>query len=100
MKDLKIKAIHIYQSATFDKRDENYFSALPIPHKRPLTLKYLEDMRAVEIESDYSHIIVPMDNIRAIYLWDAEAERYMVEYNSKYRFDSCTPTKKAKPVKE
>lgn len=84
----------------FDKRDETYFSALPIAHKKPLTLTYLDEMRAVEVKSDYSHIIIPVDNICAIYLWDAEADRYMEDYNAKHGIVAPAPVRKPKAVKE
>ena len=69
---MKIRAIKTYQSVTFEKRSENFFSIVPISGKPAIEINLLKDILAIEVKSDKDHVIIPLTNVSAIHPWIEE----------------------------
>lgn len=69
---MKIRAIKTYQSVSFEKRAENFFSIVPIQGKPAIEINLLPELMAVEVKSNKDHVIIPLTNISAIHPWIAE----------------------------
>lgn len=93
----KIKAVKLYQSATFEKRSETHFTVLPVSGKIAPTLEFNKDMMCIEIQSKNDHILVPLTNIACIYLWDDAADKYLED---KKEIDSVKGTLKGSDIKK
>jgi hypothetical protein len=75
---MKIKAIKMYQSVTFEKRAETHFTVLPVTNKPSTKLEFHKDIMCVSVKSDRDHILVPLTNICSIELWiDDECNSYL-----------------------
>jgi len=71
---MKIRAIKTYQSVTFEKRSENFFSIIPISGKPAIEINMIKELMAIEVKSDKDHVIIPLTNVSAIHPWIAEDE--------------------------
>ena len=67
--DYPLKAIRTYQAVTFERKSVTFFTLHQLPGKPIIKLKYLKDMNAIEIKSDKDHVLVPVTNVSAMYLW-------------------------------
>lgn len=72
---MKIRAIKTYQAVTFNKANETSFTTLQIRNKLPVEFKFLKEMNAIEVKNDLDHVIIPMANIAAIYVWTEEKKK-------------------------
>lgn len=69
---MNIRAIKTYQSITFEKRSENFFTVVPISGKPPVKITLMKDLAAIEVKSDKDHVIIPLTNVSCIHPWIAE----------------------------
>lgn len=65
----KIKAVRVYQSVNFGKKQETFFSTIPIPNKVTPEITLNEKLAVVELKSSDEHVLVPLTNVSGIYLW-------------------------------
>lgn len=73
----RIKAVTTYQSVIFEKKNETHFTTLPVAGKPTIELKFVKELMAIEIKSDKDHVLIPLTNIGAIYLWTKEDDKYL-----------------------
>lgn len=73
----RIKAVKLYQSATFEKRSETHFTVLPVSGKVSPELSFNKDLMCIDIKSANDHILVPLTNVACIYLWNDAADEYV-----------------------
>jgi hypothetical protein len=67
-KDLpEIDSIRVYQSVSFEKKQETFFSTRQLNVTPGRTILLNEKYSAVEIKSETDHIMIPMTNVSAIY---------------------------------
>lgn len=64
----EIDSVRVYQSITFDKRSETFFSTRDINGKSGREITVNEEVGGLEIKSKTDHVIVPYTNISCIYL--------------------------------
>lgn len=87
--ELELKAIRTYQAVTFEKSSVTFFTKHILPGKPRVELNYLKEFNAIEIKSTRDHIIVPVTNVSAMYLWTA-ADRERIS-------EKAAESKKKKP---
>ena len=63
----EIHAVRVYQSISFDKKNETYFSTSPAS-KKAVNIAFHDTLQAIKIQSDNDSVIVPLTNVSAIYL--------------------------------
>lgn len=63
-----IRALRVYQSVTFDKRNETHFSIYTVAGRKPVEINLVEGYDVVEIKSETDHVLVPYANISGIYM--------------------------------
>lgn len=67
---MKIRSIKVYQSVNFEKSVHTYFSSETIPSKPAVELSMQDKLQCVEVKSKNDHVLIPLTNIAAIYLWN------------------------------
>ncbi len=97
MEKINIKAVKLYQSATFEKRSEVHFTVLPVTGKPAIQIELLKDIGCVSIKSDIDHILVPLTNIACIYLWNDAANEYV---ENKKKSDAVRGTLREQDIKK
>lgn len=93
----RIKSIKLYQSATFEKRSETHFTVLPVSGKVSPTIEFIKDLMCIEIKSANDHVLIPLTNIAAIYLWTDSADKYLEDKKAN---DKVVGTLKAQDIKK
>lgn len=73
----RIKAVKIYQAVTFERRSETHFTVLPVTGRTSPALSFNKELMCIDIKSANDHILVPLTNVAAIYLWNEEADEYI-----------------------
>lgn len=63
----QIDAVRIYQSISFDKKNETYFSTRS-SSKKSVKIEFHSFLSAIKISSETDSVIVPLTNVSAIYL--------------------------------
>lgn len=72
----KIKAVRVYQAVTFDKRNETFFSIMPIPNRTAPEISVHYDKQVVEVKSSTDHVFIPFANVSGIYMFtDSDQQR-------------------------
>jgi hypothetical protein len=67
---MKIKSIKTYQSVNFDRSVDTFFTIIPVPNKpHNITLTHMPEMNAISVQNANDHVIIPMTNVVAVYLW-------------------------------
>lgn len=70
---MKIKSVRTYQAVTFEKRNENVFTIVPLDNRPNVEISFYGDSnQLVSIKSSKDHVIIPITNISAIYLWNED----------------------------
>lgn len=65
---MNIKAIRTYQSITFEKKQETFFTTIINGSRKIVELKVLPELMCVEVKSPEDHVLIPFTNISAIHL--------------------------------
>ena len=63
----EIDSVRVYQSVTFEKKNETYFASRKINLRAATEISINEEIGGVEIKSEKDHILVPFTNISCIY---------------------------------